>query len=196
MKKRLMIVLLGGALCVALTVALPVVIAPLLPKPVGESSSGVRLPQSPADYPDPNITWTYRWPGMTLESSIRGIGVYDSWHVSRLRAGWPLPMLEGGEYCEIHSQRGEPVSAALHPVSLKTWWSNDLKKRWQLPTAPVWGGWGLAANWAVWSAGVGLLYLPGAVKRELRRRRRQCLRCGYQLAGANRCAECGDLSSR
>jgi len=190
--KRLLAVLLGGAMCAALTVALPVGLTPLFPKPTGTSGTGVRLPQSPAEYPDPNITWTYRWPGMTEESSIRGIGVLDSWHVTRLRVGWPLPMLEGGHYGEIHSSRGEAASGTLHQVSMKSWWSRDLKKQWRLPTGLVWGGGGIAANWAAWSAAIGLFFLPGVVRRALRRRHGQCLRCGYPRGEGGVCPECGD----
>jgi hypothetical protein len=191
-KKQIAVILIGGVVCALLTVVLPVGLAPFFPEPAPKSESGVRLPQSPAEYPDPNITWIYRWPGMTRESSIRGIGILDSWHVSRLRVGWPLPMLEGGDYCELHSNHGEAASGALHQVSMKSWWSSDFKKQWRLPTAPVWGGGGIAGNWAAWSVAIGLFFVPGAVKRGLRRRRGQCLRCGYPRAdGTAVCPECG-----
>ena len=193
MKRRLAIVLLGGALGAALSVALPVAFSPYLPKPQPVASAPYRLPWAPAAYPEPSASWVYKWPGLTLESSIRGIGILDSWHVSRLRAGWPVPMLEGGDYSEIHSKQGEAASGTLHQVHLKSWWSADLKRQWRLPLAAVWSGAGIAANWAVWSGAVGLFFAPGAIRRALRRRRGQCLRCGYPRGeGAGSvCPECG-----
>jgi len=181
----------GGGLLAVLTVALPVGLAPFLPAPTPVSGNGVRLPYAPAEYPDPNITWTHRRPGLVEESSIRGIGVYDSWHVTRVRAGWPLPMLEGGSYCEIHSQGGEAASGTIHPVALKSWWSGDFKRHWQLPTGLVWGGLGALANWAVWSAVIAACFLPRTIKRAGRRRRGECLACGYPSPSGGTCPECG-----
>lgn len=191
MKKRLIVIFAGGALCAALSVALPVALVPYFPPPAGEAVPAYRLPWTPEKYPDPNTVWVYKRPGLTHESSIRGIGVLDSWHVSRWRAGWPLPMMEGGDYSEIHSQQGEPATGKQHLVSLKLWWSADLKRIWRLPLAPVWGGAGIAANWAAWSGAIGLIFLPGAIRRTMRRRRGQCLRCGYPKGEGPVCPECG-----
>lgn len=190
-KKRLLLMFSGGALCATLSVALPVTVAPLFPPPNGVAVAAYRLPWTPEKYPDPSAVWVYARPGLTQESAIRGIGILDSWHVSRWRAGWPLPMLEGGDYSEIHSQRGEAASGTLHLVHLKMWWSADLKKQWRLPLAPVWGGAGIATNWAAWSGVIGLLFLPGALRRAMRKRRGQCLRCGYPKGEGSLCPECG-----
>ncbi|MFT3686588.1 MAG: hypothetical protein QM783_17005 [Phycisphaerales bacterium] len=191
MRKRLIIVAVGGLLLAVLSALLPVVALPFLPRPTPVSVSGARHLMAPREYPDPNINWIYRWPGVTEDASIRGIGVYDSWHVTRIRAGWPLPILEGGSYSEIHSSHGEAASGTLHTINLKSWWSNDLKRHWQLPTGFAWGGLGLLGNWAIWSAAIGIFLLPRALRREMRRRRNQCLACGYPRPAADRCPECG-----
>jgi hypothetical protein len=67
-----------------------------------------------------------------------------------------------------------------------------------LPWHPIWPG--LLANTAFYGViGWALWFTPGAVRRGLRRRRGACVRCGYDLRGAEvipeagaACPECGD----
>jgi hypothetical protein len=60
-----------------------------------------------------------------------------------------------------------------------------------LPYLPLWPQ--LIANTLFWSALWGAaLFLPGAVRRRVRRRRGQCTACGYDLsASSGVCPECG-----
>jgi hypothetical protein len=64
----------------------------------------------------------------------------------------------------------------------------------QVPLAPIWPG--LALNALFYAAILWLLWsTPGAIRRTLRRRRRRCVSCGYDLRGAasssTDCPECG-----
>ena len=59
-----------------------------------------------------------------------------------------------------------------------------------LPTFPYWPG--FALNTAFYATLAFLLWsTPGFVKRTRRRRRGQCLICGYDLGGIATCPECG-----
>lgn len=63
-----------------------------------------------------------------------------------------------------------------------------------LPLMPVWPG--FAINTLLYAAvAAALLAGPGKLRRALRRRRGQCTRCGYDLAGLAQCPECGHVDT-
>ncbi len=63
-----------------------------------------------------------------------------------------------------------------------------------IPVWPIW--WGLLANAALYgSVAAACLMAPRWVRRSMRRRRGQCVRCGYDLAGLRVCPECGPVVS-
>lgn len=101
--------------------------------------------------------------------------------------GWPFLALR----CELADPDGQPVLRGGLSVSRL-----DPRKGSRaaiLPLIPMWAG--LAADAAIFGAGFGLLMLAASgLRRELRRRRGHCPRCGYTLSGLPApgvCPECG-----
>lgn len=60
-----------------------------------------------------------------------------------------------------------------------------------IPLRPIWRG--VIGNAAVWTCVVGLAFWgAGRVRVARRRRRSQCVGCGYAVGGMERCPECGE----
>lgn len=94
-----------------------------------------------------------------------------------VRAGWPLRAAEG--FTHEHGRSNLPAFTIAG-------------RRLVVPTGPIWLG--LAANTVVYALPILVLWAgPGLVRGAIRRRRGRCERCGYELAGLDRCPECGDF---
>lgn len=126
-----------------------------------------------------------------LPDHLRPESVDDLTMLSWYReVGWPMPALT----CSIHwvtQVRNADIIYAVHGgVQLPR--DANFEPR-ALPLTPVWPG--FAVDVALWSA-VGFVLTGGcgALRRLRRRRRGQCLCCGYLLTGLPRghaCPECG-----
>ena len=115
--------------------------------------------------------------------------------------GWPLRAL----MCEVSWEHD--ATTRMRVGSMQQQWAIPLGGTQgpmavprRLPLKPVWPGFAIntilyaAALWLVFCAG------PGFVRRRIRRRRGQCLHCGYDLRGqpgaetgaSAKCPECGN----
>lgn len=184
-------VLACGAACALLSAVVPVAMEARLPEVESKpAASVVRLPDTPAGYPDPNVTWVKGRIGLLREHSIRGIGIEDSWHVERMRAGWPLLMLEGSNYYEFHATGGKRASAEMHTVMLLQWHGDQ--RLWRFPLRPLWLQ--VAGNLLFWTLVCGgIAWSVPAGRRWVRRRKGRCEGCGYPAANQGRCPECGAI---
>lgn len=187
--RKAALLLACGAGCSLLSATIPVVIEPYLPEAeTKQSTPVVRLPLTPAAFPDPSAYWVKRRIGLVHESAIRGIGIEDSWHTERLSTGWPFLMLEGGDYCEFHNTGGRPASAEMHPTWMYQWHGG--KRFWQFPVCPR--SWECVGNMAFWTSACSVLaWSVPALRRWRRRATRRCETCGYPATDAGPCPECG-----
>jgi hypothetical protein len=113
---------------------------------------------------------------------------------TRYRAGFPFPAFES---------RFQGLTGAVSRVNVGrfAWFGWERGGTWSLlaPTAmpevvvplmPYWPGF-LADIFFYGIAGGGLLVWLVGTRRRIRRRRGECLNCGYALAGLTTCPECG-----
>ena len=141
--------------------------------------------------------------GMRITSS----GSSTIWdHVIIVQSGWPIAAFEGRRW-----DIGQPFTSALavsdamrrtpthnttifhQTISIARTASGSREYR-LLPWRPMWPG--FAINTLFYAAILWLLF-PGslALRRFIRRKRRLCAACGYDLRGADheRCPECGTV---
>jgi hypothetical protein len=144
-----------------------------------------------------------------MVSRPNGPGEWDSRSTVQgqqlFRAGWPWLSLEWTDSTDgVHMEQPAPRIAA-GSVTLQSW-SRGLmvlmSPTKQVPYAHVmWlpvvpSGVGFVGNtlvyagasWIVWALAV---LMPRRLRRRWRRRRSCCERCGYGIAGMDRCPECG-----
>ncbi|MEE9128701.1 MAG: hypothetical protein V3T84_01690 [Phycisphaerales bacterium] len=105
--------------------------------------------------------------------------------------GWP--MLSHLRSSTLPRGQGQSYVGWLITVP---WFSPDAGTRLlALPLAPIWPG--FAINTIFYAAVIAILWLltfgPFTARRIIRRRRGQCIKCGYDLRGAEHevCPECG-----
>ena len=110
----------------------------------------------------------------------------DKW-VHVIRAGWPLPCLEGAVKSVGPDRDHDGV---MTPPSILD--TMGIKPRRLLPLYPRWTG--MTVN-TVFYCAVFWLAIPGprAIRRFMRRRRTQCEQCGYDRSHHEHdsCPECG-----
>jgi hypothetical protein len=134
--------------------------------------------------------WVKARVGFLRESTVRGIGIENSWHVERLSAGWPVRMVEGGSYYEFHNTSGKPATAEMHPVWMYQWYDGKHLRRFPLHPMPY----GVAGNLAFWLLVCATFaWSIPAIRRRRRRRARRCESCGYPAADQGPCSECGTV---
>jgi hypothetical protein len=118
---------------------------------------------------------------------------------TRWRSGWPIRSLERRYVSKHWMENDQPNSSSRGEGTYRvpTWCRRMMSKlrgdeviSWDLPLIPLWPG--FAGNTAVYAAlaSIPLLGLPMA-RRRRRHRAGKCVECGYELAGAGICAECG-----
>jgi hypothetical protein len=152
-----------------------------------------QLPWGPEQRPLSEMLpqWTLHRAYLELEIQA----AHDEWFVEDAR-GFPWRCFWGG--ASVVQAEGSdnvtPESAIVcEPPTDVAAGTSRLASLMVLPYRPLWPG--LLANtafyavilWALW-------FTPGAVRRGLRRRRGACVRCGYDLRGAEfgaACPECG-----
>ena len=119
------------------------------------------------------------------------------------RAGWPMPAFEGRANNPKRGKAGQIIDAsyfAAFPLPTKKtapgtaavsdpmiWRSGRV-----LPVLPIWPG--FAINTAFYAVLLWMLWLsPFVVRRVIRHKRGLCIKCGYDLRGAEHevCPECG-----
>jgi hypothetical protein len=186
---RVAFVVLAAATCSIASAILPVVVDPYLPQAESKPAPAARrLSFTPDGFPDSSVMWITSRTGFLRESTIRGIGIEDSWHVERLSAGWPIRMVEGGDYYEFHNTGGKPATAEMHPVWMYQWHSG--KHLWRFPLRPM--PLALAGNLAFWIfVCASFAWGIPAVRRWRRRRTQRCETCGYPATDEGPCPECG-----
>ena len=169
------------------------------------STWGLRAAYVSAERADRSITLTTDATG--LVTGITGAPapnpVYFD-HVMFIRSGWPLSAFQGARWIMGKGQRGQPrLAAALEipPASGSATMVNAVAydrpsarggEYRIIPTAvmPI----GFAVNTLIYGVLLWLLALGSfAMRRHIRRKRGLCLRCGYDLRGAEHdvCPECG-----
>ncbi len=151
----------------------------------------------PADWPEPVggsrgggafRSWvsTYTVSIERSGSSDGLVGVASPTRIAtRQMWGWPCRCLETRwrDTRAVGAGRGAPATVSF---DRGIEWPGTIT----LPLRPLWPG--FAVN-AAFYAGVCwiLLAVPGVLVRWRRRRRGRCPACGYELAGLDRCSECG-----
>ncbi len=112
----------------------------------------------------------------------------DKW-VHVVRAGWPLPCLEG-TVKSFGPTRDPDRTGVMEPPRILD--NMGIKPRRLLPLYPQWAG--MTAN-TIFYCAVFWLAIPGprALRRYLRRCRNQCEQCGYDRSHHEHeaCPECG-----
>ena len=117
-----------------------------------------------------------------------------------MRAGWPLRTLRGRNLVEI--EMGETISITINAyaadpiqggIVLTQFSIGNPAQSWRaLPYQPVWSG--IVINTLFYAMLLWMLWLiPFVVRRVIRSKRGLCIKCGYDLRGAEHevCPECG-----
>lgn len=167
-----------------------------------EGSASLQWPVSvPRDWPACHSTITAEGRGVAWASSAgrQRIGIDNDYHVTVVRFGWPmLAMRWVNGYREPETETNVETIGGRWitlPDRIEEWSSslnrtNGFPARRKLPLDPVWAGFLFDA--AFFGGGLWLaLRGRGALRRSIRRRRRQCLDCGYPIGKSPICTECG-----
>jgi hypothetical protein len=106
-----------------------------------------------------------------------------------IAAGWPVRCVRWSAMLSVDRASPYGIAVVQERGAVRLRIGDDV---YFFPYRPLWPG--LLANtafyavilWAIW-------FTPGAIKRGLRTRRGACMRCGYDLRGAEHetCPECG-----
>ena len=143
--------------------------------------------------------WTHS-PFEERAEGENGSDVYPFLYVwMQSRSGWPMRSLRQQVISKHWMENDKPSSSSRDEGSyqIPTWcrptmsmFRGDDVISWDVPLIPLWPG--FAVNTALYAAlaAVPLLGLPIA-RRRRRRRIGKCVECGYELAAAAICAECG-----
>ncbi len=118
-------------------------------------------------------------------------------HAIHTRAGWPSLGLIGIQRFNWNWRNREPnPRQLLGAVAVPEGWAG-IDNGLALPLRPIWPG--FAINTAFYAAILWLLTLgPLTTRRMIRRKRGDCIKCGYDLRGAEHevCPECGAARDR
>lgn len=160
------------------------------------------LPPPAAGRLMPGRVWGYRQ--VATEFPIpTGTGLQAGWFtVWSVEFGWPMPAVRWEElnfrpmYDDLARERIAGIQRAFDE---RVGWGAGLvvgpprapsQRPLRLPVSPMWAG--VAVDTAFYgAAGWCMAFGPGVVRRHLRRRRRACPGCGYDVRGLGGCPECG-----
>ncbi len=128
--------------------------------------------------------------------------VHATHHYVAQAFGWPCLSMWGGVKVIRRPRPGsKPTVSTVFALNLDPDKADDPNDHWDLrllPLHPLWPG--FAANTIFYAAMLWLLTLgPFTARRMIRRKRGRCIKCGYDLRGAEHevCLECGvELSAR
>lgn len=188
------------ALVTAASLAVPVLMAltcACVAMPTFNASRGVQDYQ--VDWQELPLSPPEGWPvpgGGTYHSAFGAEGWARGQRMHRVMttditvtAGWPFRCLYAYEYRnEVAHHRGPKRLVARNGVRLREY---DYSSTFCiLPTRVMWGGY--CADAGILFALLAVPVLAPAVRREVRRRRDECIHCGQRRAPAQqRCPECG-----
>lgn len=112
-------------------------------------------------------------------------GTHGTLH--RVGAGWPLHCMEG------HWRRFEGHAGDEYIAQLPEWPGVQRNASPRIPLRPMWAA--VLLNAVLLGLPLHLAFAYYGMRRTLRRRRGQCVHCGYDLRNSpqQRCSECGAL---
>lgn len=160
------------------------------------------LPSPEAGRWMPGRVWGYRQ--VATEFPIpTGTGLQAGWFtVWSVEFGWPMPALRWDElnFRPMYDDLARDKIAEIRSVfEQRVGWGAGVvvgpprppsQQPRRLPLSPIWSG--LLVNTALYGTAAWLVaFGPGVVRRALRRRRKACQACGYDLRALPRCPECG-----
>ena len=98
----------------------------------------------------------------------------DRYSIDNVELGWPLRCIAGERWHEWHGPPGMLVASGA-----------------QWPNRVIWSG--MAINTVFYALILWLPFAPFVLRRSIRRKRGHCIKCGYDLRGAEHevCPECG-----
>ena len=124
----------------------------------------------------------------------RSPGAVSGWGMSLFQAGWPCRCVEA-QVSQVN-RKGVPIRTDFRPAVKLPETLHFLRVREAryrvLPLRPIWPG--FAINTIFYAAILWMLWLsPFVVRRIIRLKRGRCIKCGYDLRGAEDtgCPECG-----
>jgi hypothetical protein len=136
--------------------------------------------------------WTSAW-----ASSPRGDAEIFWLDVDETIAGWPMYAFRGQWEEWLGWGPVDQESRYVGAIAVPEWAKPEKGNRRLIefvPIRPIWPG--FAINTIFYAAVLWVVFaIPGGVKRLRRRRRGQCIHCGYDLRGqppeSDKCPECG-----
>ena len=121
-----------------------------------------------------------------------GAGASRSFHLSRLRCGSPMLSLQMRVGWVDSGVAARPIRLRQFDGAFHTPGFGRYIPPLVLPVRPVWPG--FAVNTLCYAALLGIvLAIPGMVRTAVRRRRGQCIHCGYPIGVSEVCTECGKI---
>ena len=129
--------------------------------------------------------------GLSYKRQFASRSARDPWdykRVVRIESGWPVRSLAGAHL----SDRNDEAIRSWYTTAIVNPWVPDNRRIFTfVPYRPIWPG--FALNTLLYAAILWIPFAPFALRQVLRRRRRACLQCGYDLRGAVSagCSECG-----
>ena len=127
--------------------------------------------------------WGGPWQGPNPGGSTRGFLVVTS--------GWPMRSAVARTYLRDPQTEYRSSSLITRTSNWPAWLKKGVPTLIVVPVRPMLPG--FLVNTALYSASLALVTLvPAHVRRASRRRRRRCVKCGYELAATGaKCPECG-----
>lgn len=202
--------LLNAAVSLLLGAAFSVALAWLLWAYLPQPSDGQRRDDgwrryTTTGWPEPVVaarsdllgrTYVQAWGGDV--SDDRGEAPWlEQYAIHVFRAGWPARCVEGALTWSKGYRPGGPVVERHACIPVPPWiparsavMPVGIVYASELPIGVVWSGLALDAL-AFGGAGLGLRWVWVRGRAWLRRRRRRCPRCGYDVRGLGGCPECG-----
>ena len=129
--------------------------------------------------------------GLSFKRQYTSRSASDPWdykNVMRIETGWPVRSLAGAHL----SDRTDEAIRSWYTTAIVNPWVPDNRRIFTfIPYRPIWPG--FALNTLLYAAVLWIPFVPFVLRQVLRRRRRACLQCGYDLNHVPHegCPECG-----